>query len=203
VTNDWEFPSCVPWSSSGFASLVTIAGRFDHSGGAEAIVERIGRISALQGIRYWSKSKRQWRTFIEDAYALSNPDKSARRSDFSAAELRTGDPLVFFQEDNTAGKVVYRLRVHQVSQDRIVFSMENASTVKKFFMTILHPADAQTLVFLDRESDDVWRAYLIMRISDRASGLATRSPPSSINRALAYYRHYAGIRTDKDPPAAR
>jgi hypothetical protein len=181
---------------------VTIAGRFRHTGGGDALLDRAAAVSSLKGVRYWSKGKSQWQTFIEEAFALSSPAKAARRNDFTRAEL-TGGPVHFLQEDNTAGEVVYRLQVHEATPNRIVIGIDNVSTVRKFMMTILHPGDAQTLFFFDRESDDTWRAYAMMRISDKANGLATRSEGSSINRTVALYRHFTGIQTDKDPPAAR
>lgn len=182
--------------------MVTIAGRFRHAGGTDSLVERFARISALDGVRYWSKTRGRWQTFIEDASALSAPERAARRKDFSPHEIR--DATVYFlQEDNTAGTVVYGLRVYETSPNRLVIGIENTTSVKKFFKTILHPADAQTLYFFDRESSDTWRAYSIMRISDHASSLASGSPASMINRAMAFYRHYTGIATDRDPPAAR
>jgi hypothetical protein len=166
-------------------------------------VQRLARISSLKGVRYWSKSKKQWQTFIEDASALSAPERGARRSDFSPQEIRGGARVHFLQRDNTAGDVIYRMQIHEASADRLVVGMDNAGTVKKFLMTILHPNDAQMLYFFDRESDDVWQLYSITRISDRASSLASGKPASSINRAMAVYRHLAGIPTDQNPPAAK
>ncbi len=203
VSRDWKFPSCVPWTGTGFASMVTVSARFRHLGGADALISRVAAISGLKGIRYWSKTHGEWRTFIEDASALSAPDRAARRKDFSPDEIRAGAAVYFLQQDNVAGNVVYRLRVHESSPNRVVVGMENAGSVKKFFKTILHPTDAQMLYFFDRQSNDVWSFYGIMRVSDNASSLATGSPQSAINRAVAYYRHFAGIPTDKDPPAAK
>jgi hypothetical protein len=203
VATGWKFPACVPWTTTGFSSMVTIAGRFRHSGDADALLERYAQISKLQGVKYWSKTNGRWQTFIEDATALSAPDRKARRADFTPNEIRSGETVHVFAKDNTAGNVVYRLRVHEASPNRIVVGMENATSVKKFMKTILHVNDAQTLYFLNRESSDVWSFYFIMRISDRASSLATGSPQSAINRAMAYYRHFAGIPTDMNPPAAK
>jgi hypothetical protein len=203
VARDWKFPACVPWPSKGFASMVTIAGRFRHTGGAEGLMERFAQISRIKGVRYWSKTKGRWQTFIEDAFALSASNKDARRQDFTVPEIRGGAPAYLLQKDNTAGTAIYKLRVYEASSNRVIIGIDNASTVKKFMKTILHVNDAQTLYFFDRESNDVWRAYSIMRISDHASSLATGSPQSAINRAIAYYRYFTGTPTDKDPPAAR
>jgi hypothetical protein len=61
----------------------------------------------------------------------------------------------------------------------------------------------QSIYFLDRESDGVWRYYSIARTGRNASRLAAGHAASSINRAVAFYRALAGIPTDQEPPAAR
>jgi hypothetical protein len=61
----------------------------------------------------------------------------------------------------------------------------------------------QSVYFLDRESDDLWRYYSIARTGRNASRLTAGHDASSINRAVAFYRAMAGIPTDQEPPAAR
>jgi hypothetical protein len=47
----------------------------------------------------------------------------------------------------------------------------------------------------------VWGYYGLWGI--RAGALTSGHEASSVNRALAFYRHVAGIPTDQEPPAAR
>jgi hypothetical protein len=61
----------------------------------------------------------------------------------------------------------------------------------------------QSIYFLDRESDDVWRYYSIVRTGKNANGLIAGNEASSVNRAVAFYRYLAGIPTDQEPPAER
>ena len=46
-----------------------------------------------------------------------------------------------------------------VSADRVVFDVENVSTMRYLFVTLFHPVEVQSIYYLDRESDDVWRYY--------------------------------------------
>jgi hypothetical protein len=69
-------------------------------------------------------------------------------------------------------------------------------------MPIFRPGGMQSITFLDRESQDVWRYYSILRTGKNASLLAAGHEASSINRAVAFYRYLAGIPTDKEPPAS-
>ena len=61
----------------------------------------------------------------------------------------------------------------------------------------------QSIYFLDRESENVWRYYAMMRIGKSANQTMTGNESSAINRAVAFYRFQVGIPTDQEPPAAR
>ena len=79
---------------------------------------------------------------------------------------------------------------------------ENTGTIRYLLTPMFRPGDLQTITFLDRESQDVWRYYSIMRTGRKASLLTAGYEASSINRAVAFYRYLAGIPTDKEPPAS-
>jgi hypothetical protein len=203
VPKNLNLAECTGWPAPGFSTLVTIAARFHYTGGADSLLWRIGATSTLAGTRYWSTSHKKWQTLIVAASAVGDAKGKERRTDFTPTDLRFGDAVYFEQTDNLAGKAVYRMRVTEASPDRIVFSVENVSAMRYVVITLFHPGDMQSIYFLDRESADVWRFYLITRTGERASGMVTGKPASSINRAVAFFRHYAGIATDRDPPAAR
>ena len=116
--------------------------------------------------------------------------------------MAEGRSLYFQQEDNLSGKAIYRMRIREASPERLVFETENLGVMRYLRMTIFPPGGMQTVTFLDRESQDVWRYYSIMRTSRNASLLTLGNEASSINRAVAFYRHLAGIPTDREPPAS-
>jgi len=200
---DWKPPGCTGWAQTGFSTLVTTVGRFRHTGGAEGLRRRIGAISEMTGMLYWSATRQRWQTLIVGAHALSGPDGERRRQDFSLEEIATGRSLYFEQEDNLTGKAVYRMRIESASPDRLVFGIENAGTVHFALIPIFQPGEMQAIYFLDREPRDVWRFYGMARAGAKASGLVTGGEASSINRAVAFYRYLAGIPGDREPPAAR
>ena len=200
---DWRPPPCTGWAAAGFATLVTTAARFRYTAGAEGLLRHIGAVSELAGMRYWSTSHRQWRTLIVDAHALTGPQPTQRREDFTPDEMKEGKVLYFEQADNISGKAIYRMRITKASADRLVFDVENVSVMRYAFLTLFRPGEMQSIYFLDRESADVWRYYSIARTGRNASRLAAGHASSSINRAVAFYRSLAGIPTDREPPAAR
>jgi hypothetical protein len=200
---DWKPPACTGWSEVGFTTLVTIVARFHQTSPAEGLLARMGAISGLAGVRYWSTTHQQWRPLIIDAFALTDLDGGRRRDDFAAAEMTQGKDLFFEQTDNLAGKTVYRMHIAEASADHLVLEVENVTTMRRFLIPVLHPGELQSIYFLDRESASVWRYYSMTRTGRNASGLIAGNESSSVNRAVAFYRHLVGIPTDQEPPAAR
>jgi hypothetical protein len=201
--DDWRPPVCTSWAEAGFSTLVTTVARFRYTLGEEGLLRHIGAISELAGMRYWSTTHKQWQTLILSAHALTGAQPSHRRQDFTPDEMGAGKVLYLEQVDNLSGAAICRMHIAEVSADRLVFDVENASIMRYFFVTLFHPGEMQSIYFLDRESDSVWRYYSIARTGRNASRLATGHESSSINRAVAFYRSLAGIPTDQEPPAAR
>ena len=200
---DWKPPACIGWAEVGFTTLVTIAARFPHTSEAGGLLHHVGAISELAGMRYWSTTHKRWQTLIVDAYALTGSQSGQRREDFSPGEMKEGKVLYFEQVDNLSGKAVYRMHIVEASASRLVFDVENVSTISYFFIPILHPGELRSMYFLDRESDSVWRYYSIVRTGKNAIGLIAGNESSSVNRAVAFYRYLVGIPTTQEPPGAR
>jgi len=200
---DWRPPACTGWTAVGFTTLVTTAARFHHISEAKDLLCRMGAISELAGIRYWSTTHKQWQTLVVDAYALTDLQPGQRREDFAPDEMKEGKVLYFKQADNLSGKAVYRMHIAQASASRLVFDVENVSTMRYFLIPIFHPGEMQSIYFLDRESENVWRYYSIVRTGKNANQMIAGNESSSVNRAVAFYRYLVGIPTDQEPPAAR
>jgi uncharacterized protein DUF6675 len=200
---DWRPPACTGWSAMGFSTLVTTSARFHHPSEAAGLLRSFGAFSEFAGMRYWSTTHKQWQTLIVEAHALTDAQPGQRRADFSPEELSEGKVLFFEQVDNLSGKAVYRMHIVEASPVRIVIAVENVTTMRYLLIPIFHPGEMQTIYFLDRESENVWRFYSILRTGKNANRLIAGNESSSINRAVAFYRHFVGIPTNQEPPAAR
>ncbi|HMI52274.1 MAG TPA: DUF6675 family protein [Candidatus Saccharimonadales bacterium] len=203
IGGDWGPPVCTGWTATGFTSLVTTAARFRYTDDAAALLQHVGAISSLVGTRYWSTTHKRWQVLISDAGALNQADPGSRRADFTLEELKEGKTLYFEQVDNLSGKGLYQLKVVKASGHRIIFEIENVSTIRRMLVPIFHPGEMQSIYFLERESDGVWRYYSMVRTGKNANRLITRNESSLINRTVALYRYFAGIPSDQEPPAAR
>ena len=159
-------------------------------------------ISELTGMRYWSTTHKRWQTLIIEAYAMPGLANENRRNDFSPDEMAQGKSLYFHQEDNLSGKATYQMRIQSASPDLAVFETENISIIRYWQLPLYQAGELQAIYFFERESQDVWRYYSIVRTGRNASTLTAGHEASSINRAVAFYRYLAGIPTDQEPPAS-
>jgi hypothetical protein len=198
----WAPPSCLGWDGPAPTLLVAIAGRLHEPGGAEALLARFGAVSRLRGMRYWSVTAQAWQTLIHDALAVTDAAGTNRRDDFRPEELRPGISLYSAERDGrSSGFVIYRMRVIERSPDRVVVSVVNASPVRAFLVTLFAPGELQTTYFLDRLGPDDWGFFGLWGVT--TGSLTGGHTASSINRAMALYRHFTDIPTDQEPPAAR
>ena len=201
--SDWRPPACTAWDAPGFTTLVTTVARFRYASEADGLLRHIGAISGLAGMRYWSTTHQRWQTLIVEAHALTGNQNSRVREDFTPAEMKQGKVIYFEQADNLSGKAVYRMHLAEVSANRIVYEVENVSTMRYLLITLFHPGDMQSVYFLDRESENIWRYYSIIRTGKAANRLIAGNESSAVNRAVAFYRYTVGIPTAQEPPAAR
>jgi hypothetical protein len=146
-------------------------------------------------------SHKQWRTLITESFALTAP-QGQRRPDFSINETKQGSELYFEQDNNLTGKANYRMQIVKASEDHVVVEIENVGPIRYVLVPVLHTGDLQSIYFLDRESEGIWRYYSIVRTGKSASRLIAGNDSSAFNRAVAVYRHLAGIPDNTEPPAA-
>ncbi len=199
----WSPHPCTGWNKQDRATVVAAAGRFEHGTGAAGLLARLGAVSRLPEIQYWTVTGKYWRPLIAEAYALSGSDKALKRKDFTAEELVPGQDHYMWQKENTfAGKVLYRLQVKERSDQRLVVAAENVETVWFFILPVFSPGEYQFLYFLDQESDGVWRYYSLMRMTGGWNPYEEGYEDHYINRAVALFRYVAGIPTGLEPPAA-
>ncbi len=203
IEGGWSPDPCTGWEAGDFSVLVALAGRVRREGGLDGMLERIAAISTLESVRYWSTTRDHWRGLVPEAFALEGPDRDLRRADFSVEELRSGGTFYYWQQERSPAKqMLYRIRVRDLTPDQFVLEMENALPVRRFVITLFGPGQLQILHFLRHEGEGVWSYYSLARSNARIDFLVRGREASFVNRTVAIYRHFAGIPTDQEPPAA-
>ena len=194
-------PKCGGIPDGEFRTVIALSGTFQFEGDTDKLLERLGSVSAMQGVRYWSVTDGNWRVLITQSAAAADPKAAQRRADFSAEEMKRGQNLYYVQHDSrSTGEVVYRMRTLEATQDRLVVDIENVSAVRSYILTVFKPGELRTVHYLNRTSSGGWRYYALTLIR---SSQSDSHMPSLVNRAAALYRFVAGQRTDQEPPLAR
>lgn len=191
---------CAGVPTGEFKTGVALSGTFRYDGSVDKLLERFGAVSRMKGIRYWSVTDQEWRVLVTESNAVEPPPQSARRADFGVSELKAQKDAFFAQRDSrSTGEVLYRMRVAELSPDRLVIESENASPIKTFIFTLFKPGELHTIHFLTRHPGGVWDYYVLTLI---ASTQSDSHIASLVNRAAALYRYVAGEPTDREPPLA-
>ena len=202
VQENWTPPACTGWpSASNSRLLVTLTGRFRFAGSMDDLLDRIGSVSSLRDVRYWSDSDKEWHHLANDASALTSPNPASRRSDFKAGDLNKGARLFYWEKDDSNRETVYRLSVYANSPDTFVLANENITPIKRFVFTIFKPGTLQSVMIVQRLSENSFGVYMLSRTDMRASALSEGHESVYVNRALALYRRLVGIKTGAEPPS--
>jgi hypothetical protein len=198
---NWSPPSCTGWASAARSRLlVTLSGQFRFNGTLANLADRIGAVSSMREVRYWSADKKAWRPLVNDASALSSPDPLSRRDDFKAGDMNKGARLYYREADEEDRETVYRLDVLANSSDSLVLANENITPIKRFVFTIFKPSTLQSVLILQRLSANTFGVYMLNRTDKAASSLSEGHEKTYVNHALALYRKLAGIKPDLETP---
>lgn len=191
---------CFEVSSGAMDLVVVLSGRFRSADDIEEIAARVGAISAMKGMNYWSVTDGEWRELVSEAYAVSGPDNPRRRDDFTAAEVLSGEVLYFMQDDTrSTGLNLYSLTARRIGSDGLAIDIRNLGRIKYLLVTLFDPGALVSLQIVRHLQDDEWGYYGLSAV---AEGSNFGHESSWINRAVAYQRLLTGEPTDGAPPLA-
>jgi hypothetical protein len=184
---------------------VALAGRIEEPSGVDAFLARMGAISHLKTVRYWSVTEKQWNLLFPRAYALKKADAKSQQPDFAPEDFQPGREMYFLTSDNRSGAdMIERLQIRERDDNRLAMDTENVTPMRALFVTVAAPGDIQTFYDLRRGSNGAWLFYSLTRISNVPPLLTYAVHGESyVNRAVAMFRYLSGVPTDRDPPAAR
>jgi hypothetical protein len=181
--------------------VVALAATFRNNEGRDALLSRFGAISQWVGIRYWSTTDQAWRPLFRASAALTDAS-GPPRGDFTLAEMVGGKPLYFSQTDGrTQRPIISKMRILETTAQSFIVQTENVTAVRWSLLTLFAPGELRSVYFLNQAASGLWRYYSLTGFNG-PRWLPADSKKSYINRTVALYRHFTGIRTDLEPPAA-
>jgi len=194
---------CGPWSRTDGQFMVALAGRFRSAESVDTILGHFGAATELRDIRYWSVTDRRWRPLVAAATALDAGTRSHPRRDFAVADWGSSPYLYMAQTDGRTGtETVYRMQLRTLGASTFALEMENINAVRWWGATLFAPGELRTVYVLRQSEPGVWSYYSLMTVGG-ARWMIAGHEGSYVNRAVAFYRHIAHIRTDLEPPAVR
>ncbi|HMR29917.1 MAG TPA: hypothetical protein PKA13_03255 [Geminicoccaceae bacterium] len=200
----WQPPACLGWPATEDSVWVSAAGRMRLRDGIDGLVERVGRISGLPQIRFWSVTRDAWLPLFEKAVAVTASNGEVSRPDFATSELAAGTTLYILSDQNDPlSEIVQSLTVRERTPDLLVVELQNVTSGTMAMIEVLPVGAARTLLHMQREAGDVWTFYTLITVADSAPDLLSPPKAAWVNRAAALYRWFAGIPTDQEPPPAR
>lgn len=196
-----DFGGSCPEALNGPADLVVaLSGRFRHDGTIEDLAARVGAVSSLEGLPYWSVTDGEWRPLISLSHAIDTPASTGPRPDYTAAEVLSGRTLYMAQRDTRShGLTVYALQATAPAEGQLVVTITNQGPIRFLLATLFEPQALTSTAVFTRLRGDEWGYYgLMMAAENSVSGREA----SFINRAAAFARHFTGQRPDAQPPLA-
>ncbi len=197
---DLKADDCLGQTHGHMQHVITLAGRFEHTGTVEDLAARIGAISSTAGAMYWSVTEDQWRPLISEAFALEDPIVIVPRREFTAREILSGKKLYLAQNDTRSiGFNVYSQTVRVLGPDRLAIEIVNLSDIRFLLVRMFEAKALASVHLIERLHENIWGYYGLSTIRQ---GAMEGHEKSFVNRAAAYYRFLIGDPTDKEPPLA-
>ncbi len=189
---------CLGWTGES-RLIVAVAATFRSTLTADQLLQRLAAVSAYPSVKYWSATRQAWRPLASQAAVLATPDGTATRSDPSADDLKVGREITYTEHGELA-VTTHRLRVVELSADRVMVTVENTRPIRILVVTAFEPGALQLATFIDRAGPDLWNLYEITRVGAASSAMTADHRASYANRLDAIRRYLADLPTDRDPP---
>ena len=197
-----ELGRACPKALSGPAELVVaISSRFVHAGNVEDLASRIGAVSSLKGLKYWSVTDRGWRVLVSQSNALDDLNTLRERPDFTAGEVLSGKTLFMVQRDTrSTGRNFYAIQATTAKGQQLAVLIVNLTDIRFLLGTLFERQALVSAHFFTQLHGSEWGYYGLTVVK---KGAVEGKTASFINRAAAFERFITGEKPDLEPPLAR
>lgn len=151
-------------------------------------------LHSLEGIQYWSATRKSWRTFYAESYRIDGPTTKKRIADppFPApgAELPAKETLYAFQRDLSFGSNVYRY-TYESSAKAVGFECRNLTNMSYGIIPAVGANELSTRVLIAPASDGILFYAVSATKSPGLSFLKAKMLTSFGNRAEALFKWFS------------
>jgi hypothetical protein len=197
---DGPLPDCGHLRGREFALLVRVTASYTAPGDLGDQLLRLGAVSAMKGMTYWSFSDRKRQLLVRDSFAVDGPTSTKPRADFTLAELRSGAVLHYLQSDNrTSTLVPYSLQVLHSGNDSFTLRVENLGDVRFMGVTFVPARSMQWLLTVERLGPERWGYRSLQGVQQLGFGAAEKYRLSNLSRSVAMFDLLSGRQTEIEP----
>ena len=143
-------------------------------------------ISGLEGLKYYSASRKRMRTLFERSYTLAGPEGKVRIGDLLVTDLPEYSEIFVLQKDLTFGENIYRTEF-QFLNGVVSTRTENLSTMRYFFLPMIQPGHSLNYILLIPCGNELLFYGVTFLRTPRLLGLERKKEDSLYNRMKAIY----------------
>ncbi|NMB65216.1 MAG: hypothetical protein GYA16_10160 [Spirochaetes bacterium] len=133
-----------------------------------SIINILHSISSMQGIKYYSQTRKKLRILFNKSYVVDYPSLK-QLNDPVIKHLQQTYTFYTLQEDKTFGKVTYRYTIYQIPEF-ILLKTENVNHIKYSMMPVVDKRKFKFFLFILDKGEDIalYCLYSIDVIGDKA-----------------------------------
>lgn len=120
-------------------SLFLVEKNKDSENDMEKVSQIIRRLSTLQGVQYYSNTKKKMRVLYEKSYVVKSSADRTRIAD-PVAGSANNKVLVAVQKDSTFGEYAYQYSYRQL-ENEVSFTSKNLDKISYLFVNLMDPGD--------------------------------------------------------------
>ena len=193
---DGPLPDCGALQGRDFELLVRLTASFAAPGEADAMLARLGAVSALKGASYWSFTEHKRLLLFKDSFAVEQPGNLQPRPDYTAGELRSGRELSYVHSDNRSAKLLpYGMKLVKATPDLLQLQVENLGEMRTFGLLLVAPRETQWSVTVERLGPGRWGYRSLLAQRRLRLGRNEQHRLSNLARAVAMFDLLAGRQT--------
>lgn len=157
-------------------------------GNADKIAMILRSISKLEGIQYYSTSRKKMRTLYEKSYVIDGPFSKNKIADPLSGSA-DGLSLFAYQKDLTFGENVYKYSYYQ-KENSVAFVSNNVSAMSYSFLKVISAEDLHVSLIVT-DLDDYLLVYAVTSANFLAiPGIDGKLNASFTSRADAIYKWF-------------
>ncbi len=159
---------------------------FDSSASRLKIYNILRSISTMQGIDYYSASRKRMRTLFTRSYVIADPESEQPLADPLVTEIPPYSSLYVLQEDLSFGENVYRSEYSYKDGFFLVVN-QNLTTMRYLLLPMVKPEASITYLLLIPREQEIIFYGLSCAHTLRLLGLERTKEDSFYNRLKAIY----------------